>query len=73
MIKGEHVYRVCIVRRLQRENNYFKNKIGNPLKAKLTHHKGKKRSVCYFWDSIFLCNSVSIFACPSKILFKNCS
>lgn len=73
MIKGDHVYNSCTVRSLQRQNNYFKVKIGHPLKVKLTVTRGKKRFICYFWGNIFLCDSMSIFACPSKILFKNCS
>lgn len=69
--KPQHVCNICIVRSLQRENNYFKIKIGHPLKVKVTSHKGKK-IVCCFWYSIFLCDSMSIFACPSKKIFFNC-
>lgn len=38
MLKGKHVYNVCIVRT---ENNYFRVKIGHPFKVKFICHRGK--------------------------------
>lgn len=63
MIKGKHAYSICIVRSLQRENNYFKVKVGHPLKVKPTCHKEKK-------IAIFRIAFFSMTACPFLLLHQ---
>lgn len=65
MIKGEHVYNICIVRGSQRETNYFRVKIGHSLKVKLTCHKGKKDMFAIFDIALF-----SVTACPFLIVHQ---
>lgn len=64
MIKGEHVYNICIVRSLQGENSCFKVKIRHSLKVKLTCHKVKK--LCAIFGITFFTKT----ACPFLLIHQ---
>lgn len=66
MLKGKHVYKVYIVGSLQRENNYFRVKIGHPFKVKFTCHRGKA-----ILHVILGIAGFSMIACPFLLIHKN--
>lgn len=69
VLKGKPVYNVCIVRSLQRENNYFRVKIGHPFKVKFTCHRGKPILHVLWGIGEFSNDSMSIFAYSQQLLF----